>query len=74
MDANGAAGGRGLPEPGAGEVWYTCASNGAAKDRLTVTAWGFHLQRRSMFVTDRQIPAGLHRFFFEKGLEIVYFQ
>lgn len=50
------------------------AANGLAKDRLTVTAWGFHLPRRSMFVTDRQIPAGLHRFFFEKGLEIVYFQ
>jgi hypothetical protein len=50
------------------------AANGAAKDRLTVTAWGFHLPRRSMFVTDRQIPAGLQRFFFEKGLEIVYFQ
>jgi hypothetical protein len=50
------------------------AANGAAKDRLTITAWGFHLPRRSMFVTDRQIPAGLHRFFFEKGLEIVYFQ
>ncbi len=50
------------------------AANGAAKERLTVTAWGFHLQRRSMFVTDRQIPTGLHRFFFEKGLEIVYFQ
>jgi LysM domain len=50
------------------------AANGAAKDRLTVTAWGFHLPRRSMFITDRQIPPGLHRFFFEKGLEIVYFQ
>lgn len=50
------------------------AASGAAKDRLTVTAWGFHVARRSMFVTDRQIPAGLHRFFFEKGLEIVYFQ
>jgi len=49
------------------------AADGAAKDRLTVTAWGFHLPRRAMFVTDRQIPAGLHRFFFEKGLEIVYF-
>jgi len=49
------------------------AANGAAKDRLTITAWGFHLPRRSMFVTDRQIPAGLHRFFFERGLEIVYF-
>ncbi len=31
---------------------------GAAKDRLTVTAWGFHLPQRSMFITDRQIPAG----------------
>lgn len=50
------------------------AAKGAAKDRLTVTAWGFHLPQRSMFVTDRQIPAGLQRFFFEKGLEIVYFQ
>jgi len=50
------------------------AANGPAKDRLTVTAWGFHLPQRSMFVTDRRIPAGLHRFFFEKGLEIVYFQ
>jgi hypothetical protein len=50
------------------------AANGAAQDRLTVTAWGFHLPQRSMFVTDRQIPAALYRFFFEKGLEIVYFQ
>jgi hypothetical protein len=50
------------------------AASGAAKDRLTVSVWGFHLERRSMFITDRQIPAGLHRFFFEKGLDIVYFQ
>jgi hypothetical protein len=50
------------------------AANGAVQDRLTVTAWGFHLPQRSMFVTDRQIPAALYRFFFEKGLEIVYFQ
>ena len=50
------------------------AGSGAAKDRLTVTVSGFHLTRRSMFITDRQIPAGLHRFFFEKGLDIVYFQ
>ncbi len=50
------------------------AASGAAKDRLTVTVSGFHLARRSMFITDRQIPAGLHRFFFEKGLDIVYFQ
>jgi len=50
------------------------ATNGSAQDRLTVTAWGFHLPARAMFVTDRQIPASLYRFFFEKGLEIVYFQ
>jgi len=50
------------------------AAYGSATDRLTVTAWGFHLAARSMFVTDRQIPLSLHRFFFEKGLEIVYFQ
>lgn len=63
-----------LGEPGSYREHRFAAANGAAKDRLTVTAWGFHLPRRSMFVTDRQIPAGLHRFFFEKGLEIVYFQ
>ena len=50
------------------------ATNGSAQDRLTVTAWGFHLPTRAMFVTDRQIPASLYRFFFEKGLEIIYFQ
>jgi hypothetical protein len=50
------------------------AADGTAPDRLTVKAWGFHLPQRSMFVTDRQIPAALYRFFFEKGLEIVYFQ
>src|SRR5262245_48194743 len=50
------------------------AARGSASERLTVTAWGFHLAKHSMFVTDRQIPQSLHRFFFEKGLEIIYFQ
>jgi len=50
------------------------AANGSAQDRLTVTAWGFHLPAQAMFVTDRQIPTTLYRFFFEKGLEIIYFQ
>jgi hypothetical protein len=45
----------------------------ASKDRLNISAWGFLLGRRGMFVTDREIPESLHRFFFEKGLEIVYF-
>jgi hypothetical protein len=48
-------------------------SASASKDRLTITAWGFLLAKRGMFVTDREIPEPLHRFFFEKGLEIVYF-
>ena len=50
------------------------AASGSAQDRLTVTAWGFHVPKRSLFITDRQIPAALNRFFSEKGLEIVYFQ
>ena len=48
-------------------------SASATKDRLNITAWGFLLDKRGMFVTDREIPESLHRFFFEKGLEIVYF-
>ena len=48
-------------------------SASASKDRLNITAWGFLLDKRGMFVTDREIPESLHRFFFEKGLEIVYF-
>jgi len=49
------------------------AAPGSVPDRLTVKAWGFHVAQKAMFVTDRQIPPALHRFFFEKGLEIVYF-
>jgi len=45
----------------------------ASKDRLNIAAWGVLLSNRGMFVTDREIPQSLHRFFFEKGLEIVYF-
>jgi hypothetical protein len=48
-------------------------SASASKDKLNITAWGFLLAKRGMFVTDREIPESLHRFFFEKGLEIVYF-
>ena len=50
------------------------AARGSTQDRLVVTAWGFLLPNRSLFVTDREIPLSLHRFFFDKGLEIVYFQ
>jgi hypothetical protein len=48
-------------------------SASASKDRLNISAWGFLLANRGLFVTDREIPPSLHRFFFEKGLEIVYF-
>ena len=50
------------------------AADGSAPERLTVKAWGFQLTKKPMFITDRQIPPALHQFFFEKGLEIVYFQ
>ena len=50
------------------------AVEGSAQDRLTLKAWGFNLQRKPMFLTDREIPPALHRFFFEKGLDIVYFR
>jgi hypothetical protein len=50
------------------------AAMGAKQDKLTVSAWGFLLSKPAMFVTDRQIPRGYERFFFEKGLDIVYFQ
>lgn len=50
------------------------AASGSNKERLSIAAWGFLLANRGMFVTDREIPQSLHRFFFEKGLEIVYFQ
>ena len=50
------------------------AAEGVARDRLTLKAWGFNVRKKPMFVTDRQISPALQRFFFEKGLEIVYFQ
>jgi len=50
------------------------AAAGSTRDRITVKAWGFQPTKKPMFLTDRQIPAALQRFFFEKGLEIIYFQ
>ncbi len=62
---------RDLGEPAAYREHQFSAST--SKDRLNIKAWGFLLAKRGMFVTDREIPQSLHRFFFEKGLEIVYF-
>jgi hypothetical protein len=50
------------------------AATGPAPQRLALKAWGFHVPNKAMFVTDRQIPPELNRFFFEKGMEIVYFR
>ena len=44
------------------------------RDRLSIITKGLLLQKQSMFITDQQIPIGLQRFFFEKGLNIVYLQ
>ncbi|MBM4264781.1 MAG: hypothetical protein FJ145_25580 [Deltaproteobacteria bacterium] len=46
---------------------------GSQPEQLQVTAWGFLLDKQGMFITDRDIPPPLYRFFFEKGLEIIYF-
>jgi hypothetical protein len=50
------------------------AARDALRDQITIRAWGFQPLKKSIFITDRQIPATLQRFFFEKGLDIVYFQ
>jgi hypothetical protein len=50
------------------------AAKGSLKDRLTISAAGFLLSERSLFMTDREIPARFQPIFFEKGLDIVYFQ
>jgi hypothetical protein len=50
------------------------AAKGSLQDRLVMTAAGFLLAGRSLFVTDREIPARFQPIFFEKGLDIVYFQ
>jgi hypothetical protein len=50
------------------------ATEGSTPDRLTLKAWGFNVKKKPMFVTDRQISPALQRYFFEKGLDIVYFQ
>jgi hypothetical protein len=50
------------------------AAKGSLQDRLVMTAAGFLLPGRSLFVTDREIPARFQPIFFEKGLDIVYFQ
>jgi hypothetical protein len=50
------------------------AAKGTLQDRLVMTTAGFLLPGRSLFVTDREIPGRFQRIFFEKGLDIVYFQ
>jgi hypothetical protein len=50
------------------------AGKGSMQDRLVMNTAGFLLTARSLFLTDREIPHRFQRVFFEKGLDIVYFQ
>jgi len=50
------------------------ATEGGAKDKIVLSLAGFFLVHRSLFLTDRAIPARLQKFFGEKGLRVVYFQ
>jgi hypothetical protein len=47
---------------------------GGPKDKLVLTVPGFFLSDRSLLLTDRTIPGDLQRFFFVKGLRVIYFQ
>jgi LysM repeat protein len=50
------------------------AVEGAAKDRMVVSVAGFMLPSRSLLLTDREIPKGVHGLFVEKGIRVVRFQ
>jgi len=50
------------------------ATEGGAKDKMVLSLAGFFLVHRSLFLTDREIPTRLQKFFGEKGLRVVYFQ
>jgi len=63
-----------LGEPAPYREHRFSAASGTMRDRLMIVTSGFLLPKRSAFVTDRIIPEEFQRFFFEKGLEIVYFQ
>jgi hypothetical protein len=47
-------------------------AGGTNPGKLTVVARGFVLANPALFVTDSEIPAAYHRFFFDRGLDIVY--
>jgi len=49
-------------------------AEGGPKDKLVLTVPGFFLPTRSMLVTDQTIPQDLHRFFYEKGIRVVYYR
>jgi hypothetical protein len=49
-------------------------AGGANPGKLTVAARGFVLANPALFVTDTEVPTDYHRFFFERGLDIVYFR
>ena len=50
------------------------ALDGGKKDRVLLSFPGFLASGKALFLTDREIPAALQRFFFEKGLQVIYFR
>lgn len=49
-------------------------SEGGAKERVVVAVAGFFLPKRSLLLTDQEIPRDLHPFFSHKGIRVVYFR
>lgn len=50
------------------------ANDRGPKDKLTLAISGYYLQKRSLLLTDREIPKELERFFFDKGMRVVRFR
>ncbi|MFQ5682420.1 MAG: LysM domain-containing protein [Candidatus Binatia bacterium] len=50
------------------------ATDGGTNNKLVLSVPGFLLRGGSLFLTDREIPKDLRRFFAEKGVQVGYFQ
>lgn len=50
------------------------ATSGARNDKVQLAFSGYFLPKRSLFLTDQEVPEGLQNFFFDKNLQIVYFR
>lgn len=50
------------------------ANDRGPKDKLTLAISGYYLTKRSLLLTDREIPKELERFFSDKGMRVVRFR